>query len=510
MKKVRLVLGDQLNQNHSWFQKVDEDVTYVMFEMRQETDYVKHHIQKVIVFFLAMRAFRDDLSAQGHQFIYYTLDDERNRHDLHQNLKQVMAECKADAWGYQLPDEYRLDQQLKDIQESESWECEVADTEHFYTSRSDFSNFFEGKSSFLMENFYRHMRKMENVLMEDDEPMGGDWNYDAENRKKFPKKEEVPETYMQSRDVTEMVAMLEEQGVDTIGTLQPEKFNWPVTRAEAEEGLQFFLHELLPKFGTYQDAMTERSDYLFHSRLSFFMNSKILSPREVVEQTEAYYREHQGEIDISNVEGFIRQILGWREYMRGIYWHEMPEYAQLNYFEQNRKLPDFYWTAETKMNCMHHAIRNSLENAYAHHIQRLMITGNFALLAGVQPDEVDAWYLGVYIDAIEWVEMPNTRGMSQFADGGIVATKPYISSANYVHKMSDYCKNCYYDRKKKVGEKACPFNSLYWNFIAKNEDKLSNNFRMGMMYRVWGRYDDETQLDILNQAEKYLHQINEL
>ena len=346
--------------------------------------------------------------------------------------------------------------------------------------------------------------------MEEDEPMGGDWNYDAENRKKFPKKEAVPETYLKSRDVTETVEMIQNSGVETIGTLQPEQFNWPVSRTEAEEGLQFFLQELLPKFGTYQDAMTERSDYLFHSRLSFFMNSKILSPREVVEQTEAYYRKHQDEIDISNVEGFIRQILGWREYMRGIYWHEMPDYAQLNYFEQDRKLPDYYWTGETKMNCMHHAIRNSLENAYAHHIQRLMITGNFALLAGVQPDEVDAWYLGVYIDAIEWVEMPNTRGMSQFADGGIVATKPYISSANYVHKMSDYCKNCYYDRKKKVGEKACPFNSLYWNFIAKNEDKLSNNFRMGMMYRVWGRYDDETQRDILNQAEQYLHQIDEL
>lgn len=510
MKKVRLILGDQLNQQHSWFKKVDGNITYVMFEMRQETDYVKHHIQKVAAFFLAMRSFRDDLANQGHRFIYYTLDDDRNQHDLHKNLQQLMAECGADSWEYQLPDEHRLDEQLQDIANSESWKCKVVDTEHFYTSREDFGTFFKGRSTFLMENFYRHMRKREDVLMEEGDPMGGDWNYDAENRKKFPKKESVPETYIQVRDVSEICTMLQKSGVETMGSIQAEHFSWPVTRKEAEEALQFFLQHLLPKFGTYQDAMTERSDYLFHSRLSFLMNSKILSPREVVEQTETHYLQHRDQIEISNVEGFIRQILGWREYMRGIYWHQMPEYAQLNYFDQNRELPAYYWTGETRMNCMHQAIRNSLENAYAHHIQRLMITGNFALLAGVHPDQVDAWYLGVYIDAIEWVEMPNTRGMSQFADGGIVATKPYIASANYVHKMSDYCKNCYYDRKKKTGDKACPFNSLYWHFIAEYEDKLSNNFRMGMMYRVWNRYDEETQQAIIDQAKTYLRDINEL
>jgi len=508
--KVRLILGDQLNQKHSWFEQVDDNIIYVMFEMRQETDYVKHHIQKIVAFFLAMRNFRDDLSDQGHQFIYYTLDDEKNQHDLHKNLRQVMSDCDAESWEYQLPDEYRLDQQLIDIAQSEPWSCEAVDTEHFYTSRDDFAAFFEGKSSFLMENFYRHMRKREEVLLEGDDPMGGDWNYDAENRKKFPQKEDVPESYSQTRDVTDMVEMIRESGVESMGSIQADQFSWPVTQKEADEALQFFLEQLLPKFGTYQDAMTERSDFLFHSRLSFLMNSKILSPKKVVEKTEAYFLEHRDKIQISNVEGFIRQILGWREYMRGIYWHQMPDYAQLNYFDQNQELPSFYWTGETQMNCMHHAIRNSLENAYAHHIQRLMITGNFALLAGVNPDQVDAWYLGVYIDAIEWVEMPNTRGMSQFADGGIVATKPYISSANYIHKMGDYCKNCYYDRKKKTGDKACPFNSLYWHFIAEHEDKLSNNFRMGMMYRVWNRYDEETQRDILNQARQYLNQIDQL
>ena len=510
MKKVRLILGDQLNQHHSWFNEIDDDIIYAMFEMRQETDYVKHHIQKVVAFFLAMRAFREDMEEKGHKFIYYELDANENQQDLKKNLEQVMKNYEADSWEYLLPDEYRLDEQLREMESEFSWSCQSFDTEHFYTSRDDFSDFFEGKSSFLMENFYRHMRKAEDVLMDGSQPMGGEWNYDAENRKKFPKKESVPETYEIKKDVQEIVNIIESAGVDTMGTIDASDFVWPVTRAQGEESLRFFLENLLSQFGTYQDAMTERSDFLFHSRLSFLMNSKILSPREIVEQTESYYLDHKDEIDISNVEGFIRQILGWREYMRGIYWHHMPDYGDYNFFEHNRSLPNFYWTADTQMNCMHHALRNSLENAYAHHIQRLMITGNFALLAGINPSEVDAWYLGVYIDAIEWVEMPNTRGMSQFADGGIVATKPYVSSANYINKMSDHCKDCYYDHKKKVGEKACPFNSLYWNFLAENEEKLSNNFRMGMMYNIWNRYDEEKQQDLLSQAKKYLENLNEL
>jgi deoxyribodipyrimidine photolyase-related protein len=457
-----------------------------------------------------MRAFHNDMKDKGHDFIYYTLDDSENKHDLKENLAQVIRDTGADTLEYLLPDEYRLDEQLKSIADDLPCEVQHYDTEHFYTSRDDFSQYFEGKSSFLMENFYRHMRKSENVLMSDSEPLGGEWNYDAENRKKFPKKESVPEKYEAPKEVEAIIDVLESLGVETMGTIDTSKFNWPISRAEGEESLQFFLDHLLPKFGTYQDAMTERSDFLFHSRLSFLMNSKILSPREVVEKTEAYYLEHEEEIDISNVEGFIRQILGWREYMRGIYWHHMPDYAEYNFFNHERSLPDFYWTGETKMNCMHHALRNSLENAYAHHIQRLMVTGNFALLAGIDPSEVDEWYLGVYVDAIEWVEMPNTRGMSQFADGGIVATKPYISSANYINKMSDHCKDCYYDKKKKIGEKACPFNSLYWNFIAAHEEKLSNNFRMGMMYSIWNRYDGKEQRDIVNQAQLYLDNLNDL
>jgi deoxyribodipyrimidine photolyase-related protein len=256
--------------------------------------------------------------------------------------------------------------------------------------------------------------------------------------------------------------------------------------------------------------MTTRDELLFHSRLSFGLNVKLISPLEVVRYCVDYWEKHQEAIDISQIEGFVRQIIGWREYMRGVYWAHMPEYADLNFFDHQAKLPSWFWTGDTQMKCLQHAIGQSLEGAYAHHIQRLMVTGNFALLLGVHPDEVDAWYLGIYMDAVEWVEITNTRGMSQFADGGIVGTKPYVASANYMHKMGDYCSQCAYDRKKKVGEGACPFNSLYWDFYDRHEDKLARNPRIGMMYRVWAKRDPEEKAAILEQADYYKKHIEEL
>jgi deoxyribodipyrimidine photolyase-related protein len=256
--------------------------------------------------------------------------------------------------------------------------------------------------------------------------------------------------------------------------------------------------------------MRENEWSVYHSRLSFLMNSKILSPKEVIERVEEAWREDKKKYPISAVEGFIRQILGWREFMRGVYWAKMPGYARSNYFRHQRKLPKWYWTGETKMNCLSQAINQSLDYAYAHHIQRLMITGNFALLAGIHPDEVDAWYLGVYIDAIEWVEITNTRGMSQFADGGIVGTKPYVSSANYVDKMSDYCKNCHYSKSKKTGDKACPFNSFFWNFYEQHRDKLENNPRIGFVYQTLGKMKREKKEELFKQADYYLKNLDEL
>jgi deoxyribodipyrimidine photolyase-related protein len=274
--------------------------------------------------------------------------------------------------------------------------------------------------------------------------------------------------------------------------------------------LDFFVTECLPLFGTYEDAMTPNEWSLYHSRISFSLNTKLISPIEVINKAIDEWKKRPNEIEFNQLEGFVRQIIGWREYMRGIYWQKMPEYANLNYFEHQNKLPNWYWTGKTKMSCLKHTIHQSLEYAYAHHIQRLMITGNFALLSGVHPDEVDKWYLGIYIDALDWVEITNTRGMSQFADGGIVGTKPYVSSATYIDKMSHYCGGCFYKKSVKTGDKACPFNSLYWNFYDQHKDKLAKNPRIGMMYNVWNRMEPKAKSDLLQQAQYYLEHINEL
>lgn len=514
---LRLILGDQLNSQHSWFQHVSSEYTYVLMEMRQETDYTKHHIQKVVAFFLSMRNFAAELKEAGHQVTYLQLDDERNKQDLVKNIETLAENLEADQFQYLLPDEYRLDQQLSNFQQEINDQkhallkkCESFDTEHFFTKREDLAHFFKGKKTFIMENFYRSMRKKHGYLMEGDEPYGGKWNYDHENRKKLPKKHEVIEPKLFSKDVNAVKELLELHGVETMGSLEAESFIWPTSHKECEDLLSFFIEDCLEHFGTYEDAMTENSWSVYHSRLSFAMNSKMLSPEEVIEKTIAHWEQYQDRITIAQVEGFVRQILGWREFMRGIYWAHMPSFATKNFLEHKEKLPEWFWTGEVKMNCMKHSIGQSLDKAYAHHIQRLMVIGNFALLAGINPDELDEWYLGVYIDAIEWVEITNTRGMSQFADGGIVGTKPYVSSANYIHKMSDYCSNCSYDYKKKTGDNACPFNWFYWHFYERHRENLAKNPRIGMAYRLLDKMDDDKKKAILKQAECYLSQLNSL
>ena len=504
-KTLRLILGDQLNRQHSWFDNTSDKVHYLMVESRSETDYVHHHIQKVIGFFLAMRHFQEELMQNGHTVHYVRLNAETNQGSIAGQIKYQLQQDTYDRFEYQLPDEYRLDAVLRKLCAELAIETQAVDTEHFLADRMDVEELFAGKKQYLLETFYRKMRKQYNIMMEDDgeTPVTGRWNYDQENRKKLPKKQEVPEALHFQRDVSEMVDLLEKQRVETIGRVDPENFLWPVTRAESLKLLDHFVRLRLHLFGTYQDAMSERHYLLFHSKLSFAMNTKMLHPLEVVNAVLDYWQEHKAEVDIAQVEGFVRQIIGWREYMRGIYWAKMPEYAEKNFFDHQADLPEWYWTGETRMACLSHAINQSLNHAYAHHIQRLMVTGNFALLLGVHPDQVDEWYLGIYMDAIEWVEITNTRGMSQFADGGIVGTKPYISSANYIHKMSHYCKDCYYDRKVKHGDKACPFNSLYWDFYDRHRDKLGKNPRVSMMYNVLKRMDGEERAQILAQAQTY-------
>lgn len=507
-KTLRLILGDQLNHHHSWFNEKSPEVQYLMLEMRQETDYVIHHVQKVVGFFLAMRTFSRELQEEGHQVIYWALDHSENTQSLTGNLQKILHSEGFEHFEYQLPDEYRLDKQLKAFCEKLDISYQVYDTEHFLTDRTFLAEFFKGKKTYLMESFYREMRKKYGILMEGDGPITGKWNYDHDNRQKLKDPLLIKPPFSLSKDVTEMKNMLDQCQVQTIGNLDAQNFPWPINREEGLQLLGYFCKELLPRFGEYQDAMYTGNAFLFHSRLSFCLNTKMLSPLEVVETVEKYWYAHQDSINIAQVEGFIRQIVGWREYMRGVYWAKMPDYSQLNYFGHDRKLPGYFWNGKTKMSCMRHAIGQSLEHAYAHHIQRLMVTGNFALLAGIHPDEVDQWYLGIYIDAIEWVEITNTRGMSQFADGGIVGTKPYVSSANYIDKMSDYCGGCHYKKNLKVGEKACPFNSLYWHFYHRNEDKLAKNPRIGMAYRTWSKMKDKEA--ILRQAEFYLENIEDL
>lgn len=509
-KELRLVLGDQLNRQHSWWDDDPEGIVVLICEARSETDYVKHHIQKVVAFFLAMRDFASWLEDRGFEVIYVKLDAEANQGSIVENLSHYIDKEKCTSWAYQLPDEYRLDKALTKLEDALDIPCQVVDTEHFLSERNDLNDFFKGKKNYLMESFYRDMRKKYDILMDGDNPADGKWNFDKQNRKSLPQDHQVidPKTY--SKEVTEITEMINDQGVKTFGRIDPDNFIWPITRREGLSMLRFFIDECLVNFGDFQDAMRQDEWSVYHSRISFLMNSKILSPMEVIQRVEEAWKEDKNKYPISAVEGFIRQILGWREYMRGIYWAKMPEYAEMNYFGHKRKLPEWYWTGETKMNCLSQSINQSLDYAYAHHIQRLMVTGNFALLAGIAPDEVDEWYLGVYIDAIEWVEITNTRGMSQFADGGIVGTKPYVSSANYIDKMSDYCKNCHYSKSKKTGEKACPFNSLYWDFYDRNRDKLEKNPRIGFVYPTLNKMSSEKKEALLKQADHYLQNLDKL
>lgn len=509
-KTLRLILGDQLNSNHSWFSKVDSSVIYVMMEVRTETDYAKHHIQKVVGFFSAMRSFSESLQSAKHNIIYIHLNDENNLQSFDKNIETLISEHQITNFEYQFPDEYRLDKILKECCEKLTITTSVVDSEHFYSSRNELGVFFEGKKTFLMESFYRNMRKKHAVLMDNDKPLNGKWNYDEDNRKKLPKNHKPITPLVFNNNVSEIVAEIHKTDIKTIGTIDAENFVWPINRKQSLELLDFFVTECLSLFGSYQDAMTPNEWSLYHSRISFSMNIKMISPQEVIEKAIAEWQKRPDEIEYNQLEGFVRQIIGWREYMRGIYWLKMPEYANLNFFNNQEKLPDWFWTGNTKMLCLKDSINQSLNYAYAHHIQRLMITGNFALLAGVHPDELDAWYLGIYIDAIEWVEITNTRGMSQFADGGIVGTKPYVSSASYIDKMSHYCGSCFYKKAVKTGDKACPFNSLYWNFYDKNEDKLGKNPRIGMMYNVWRKMNPDAKTALLEQADFYLKNINDL
>lgn len=505
-REVRLILGDQLNLLHPWLATTELDVVYLMAEMRSETDYVLHHHSKVLGFFAAMRLFAHHLHQQGHRVAYLHILHPDNQHHPAHNLAWARSHFQADTIAWQEPDEYRIDQYLTQAFPEHT----PASTHHFLTQRGDVARQFAGKKTFLMEHFYRSMRTATGLLMRGSQPEGGTWNLDAHNRKRWVPGTPIPQAPTYRRNLKALAEDIDQAGIRTLGASSADDFPWPLTRAEALDLLSHFTQHLLPHFGTFQDALTHDDPFLFHSRLSMALNMKLIHPLEVCQAAELAWRQRPDDIELAQVEGFIRQIIGWREYVRGVYWARIPQMAHENHFQHTQPLPSWYWTGQTRMQCLKTAIEGSLERGYAHHIQRLMVTGNFALLAGVHPQEVHQWYLGIYVDALEWVEMPNTLGMSQFADGGILATKPYVSSGAYIHKMGNHCGSCTYAVSQPTGAGACPFNSLYWHFINRHRGLLQGNHRMGMMYKVWDGMEPQRREALLEQAEHYLEHLDSL
>ncbi|WP_263081314.1 cryptochrome/photolyase family protein [Endozoicomonas sp. Mp262] len=513
-KTLRLILGDQLNASHSWFSKKDKRCLYLVAELKQETDYVCHHIQKICSFFLAMKQFADALAKSGHHVHHMTLDDTAAFKDLPELIQHFVAKYGVARFEYQHPDEYRLKTQLEQLTLGKDVTVTACDTEHFLVPFSELAHYFPAGKPGRMESFYRKMRKRFDILIEDGKPVGERWNFDADNRQKLKADalEDIPEPLLFTNKVKEVLERVHRHHIRSFGHTA-ESILWPVTRKQGLQLLQYFCQHCLPCFGRYQDAMTGNSRHqwsLYHSRLSFALNTKMLHPMQVIQAVLSAWQSSKETISLAQVEGFIRQILGWREYIRGVYWSNMPAYSNCNALQASGDLPDFFWTGNTRMACMKQAISQSLEFAYAHHIQRLMVTGNYCLLAGINPDQVDQWYLGIYVDAIEWVELPNTRGMSQFADGGLVASKPYAASGNYINKMSDYCSGCYYQVKDKTSAKSCPLNSLYWHFMSLHRKRLEKNPRVALVYKNWDKLGKDEKSAILKRARWCLANQNSL
>lgn len=512
---VRLILGDQLNASHFWYKNKDDSVVYIIAELIQEVRYVKHHVQKIAAFFLAMKAFANALEKAGHDVLHLSLEQTQPYADLPELIVSICSEYNAKTFEYQQPDEYRLASQLSSLNDQNPLLiAHCVDSEHFILPFDEIKDYFIKDKATRLENFYRKMRQRHGIMMDGDEPWGGRWNFDADNRNKLKKSDldEIPKPLIFDNELSEELQRIEAHDVDHFGHVSSALI-WPVTRRQSLELLDYFCRFCLIHFGRFQDAMTGKSPNawsLYHSRLSFALNSKMLSPMQVVDRAIHEYKSRPDEISLPQIEGFVRQIIGWREYVRGMYWVNMPNYSNLNSLSATRDLPSYFWSGQTNMNCMRQSLGQSLEHAYAHHIQRLMVIGNFCLLAGVDPAQVDSWYLGVYIDAIEWVEMPNTRGMSQFADGGLIASKPYTASGAYINRMSDYCSDCHYSVKEKTGNSACPFNSLYWHFMNRHRDRFASNPRIGMVYRNFEKMDPDLRDQTLSRANWILENLHKL
>ncbi len=505
MKTLLPVLGDQLSLQLASLQQADPAHSIIlMTECMDEATYVQHHKKKLVFVFSAMRHFAVTLQQQGWTVDYIKLDDTNNPGDLITSISSALTRHQCDRILITEAGEWRLQQALQKLPDTVAATTIVEDT-RFICSHQTFRDWASSRTQMRMENFYRNMRRQTDLLMEGKKPVGDRWNFDAENRKPAPG--ELPftaPTQFKPDNITQdCIALVGQRFDHHIGSL--DNFWFGVTTEHAESALQQFIEHSLPLFGDYQDAMLTDEKFLAHSVLAMYINIGLLDPLAVCKRIEAAYL--QGHAPLNAVEGFIRQIIGWREYVRGIYWLKMPDYVEQNFFQHRQPLPDFYWTADTDMACLRASIQQTIDDAYAHHIQRLMITGNFAMLVGVDPKRVHEWYLQVYADAYEWVELPNTLGMSQFADGGLLGSKPYAASGNYIKKMSDYCTGCKYKVNKKAGEQACPYNYLYWNFIDRHRDKLVGNHRLAQVYRTWDRMSEERHLEVKEDSQRFLHQL---
>jgi deoxyribodipyrimidine photolyase-related protein len=512
-RHLLLVLGDQLNTTSAAWDGFDIERDAVwMVEVAEESTHVWSHKARIAVFLSAMRHFRNALRQRSITVHYRQLDEAGNCGTFVGELTATVSRLCPRKLIVVQPGEWRVRESLQTTAHALGVDLEMRPDRHFLCSREEFARHAKGRKQLRMEFFYREMRRQHRVLMDGDEPTGGDWNFDAQNRASFGKAGPVetgaPVAFPPDAVSREVLALVEKRFAKHPGSLA--KFDWPVTPEQARAALEDFLAHRLADFGRFQDAMwAEREGplltsalrhqtFLYHSRLSAAMNLKLLDPRDVIAAAERAYRE--GRAPLPAVEGFIRQILGWREYVRGIYWHFMPDYLEMNELKASQPLPAFYWTGETDLNCLRQVIHQSLEFGYAHHIQRLMVTGLFALLLGVKPRAVHEWYLAMYVDAVEWVELPNTLGMSQHADGGLMASKPYAATGKYIQRMSNYCAGCRYDPAQRTGLKACPFTTLYWDFLLRHERRLARNQRMAMQLKNLARLTEADRVTIHEHA----------
>ncbi|MFN3700967.1 MAG: cryptochrome/photolyase family protein [Alphaproteobacteria bacterium] len=503
---LRLILGDQLSHNIAALKNCDKERDIILIcEVWDEATYVRHHKKKIAFLFSAMRHFAAELTEQGYRVHYTKLDDPENAGSFRGELARAIDLYNPQEIITTFPGEYRV------LQDMIGWESEfslpvtILEDDRFLCSPQEFANWADGRKALRMEFFYREMRKKFSLLMNGTEPEGGQWNYDPENRKPPKGKLSVPPPFYAPIDAItqDCLDLVAKRFPDHFGDLEP--FHFAVTRQDALQALEQFFQERFALFGDYQDAMIEGEPWMFHSHISFYLNCGLLDPLEVARRAEDIYK--QGKAPLNAAEGFIRQIIGWREYVRGIYWLRMPDYTALNALDARRDLPWFFWSSDTKMNCLRQCITETKQNAYAHHIQRLMVLGNFALIAGLDPKQVNEWYLIVYADAFEWVEMPNVTGMILFADDGYLASKPYAASGAYINRMSNYCKNCAYNVAEKNGEKACPFNYLYWDFFLRHHDKFQKNPRLGHSYRTLSKMSAEKIAAIKSDSQKFLNDI---